>query len=65
MFRSTGNPDLIAYSRDESGNSLPVDLGPWLLQPQNPILIGDGSTNPIMAEISERGYALIGERKPE
>ncbi len=65
MFRSASAPDIIAYSRDESGQNLPVDVGPWILQSERPMLTGGSSTDPTMAEIAEQGYALIGARKPE
>jgi hypothetical protein len=65
LFKSAREPDVFGFTGDETGNNLPVELGPWTRSgggapietgPGTDALAGIGSSGPMMEAIEKDGF---------
>jgi hypothetical protein len=57
-YWSQANPDLLAFTADQTGQNLPIERGPWEVSNDgNPIVTGDGG-DPVTTIIQNAGYFI-------
>jgi hypothetical protein len=62
VFVSGKDPDVLAFTLNETGNNLPAALGPWYLETIPGIVVTDIENDPITDAVLRDGYFITTDR---
>jgi hypothetical protein len=62
VFVSGKDPDVLAFTLNETGNDLPAALGPWYLETIPGVVVIDIENDPITEAVRRDGYFITTDR---
>lgn len=62
LFVSQQDPRVLAFTWDETGSNLPIDLGPWKPSNSGSAVAAGVDAGPLVAVVKNFGYYITSER---